>query len=196
PVDGGRRFCEGQRLTVYADAVVVGNGLVPGTDVTRLLRAEHVFVRRLGGWVVVADEYCRTSIPGLFAAGDGCGVSGSAAAILHGQLAGLSVVHELGRLDRAALERAAEPVQRRLKRASGFGQAMGALMALPAPQVETITPDTIVCRCEDVTRAEIDAAGSGGARDMNQLKAWTRCGMGPCQGRSCGDIAAELAALQ
>ena len=59
-----------------------------------------------------------------------------------------------------------------------------------------IPPETIVCRCEDVTRAEIDAACDTGARDVNQLKHFTRCGMGPCQGRSCGEAAAELLALR
>jgi bacterioferritin-associated ferredoxin len=65
-------------------------------------------------------------------------------------------------------------------------------MALRPGQVQGIQPETIVCRCEEVTRADIDAACDAGARDMNQLKAWTRCGMGLCQGRNCGDIAGEL----
>lgn len=196
PVDGERRIAAGERRVVHADTVVVGNGLVPGTDVTRMLRARHAFDRKLGGWVVETDANCRTSFAGLYAAGDGCGISGAAAAAQHGVLAGLSVARDLGRLDGAAFEHAALPVRRRLGKAARFGRAMGSLMALPRGQVETIAPDAVVCRCEDVTRAEIDAAVSEGARDMNQLKAWTRCGMGPCQGRTCGDVAAELAALR
>jgi NAD(P)H-nitrite reductase large subunit len=69
---------------------------------------------------------------------------------------------------------------------------MANLMALRSAQVDDIPLETIVCRCEDVTRADIDSACDEGAHDMNQLKAWTRCGMGACQGRMCGDIAAEL----
>lgn len=196
PVDAERRLQAGERHRVKADTVVVGNGLVPGTDVTRLLRAGHTFDRKLGGWVAVTDEHCRTTHPGLYAAGDGCGISGAAAAIHHGALAGLSVAHDLGRMDAASFRREAAKVRSRLAKATKFGRAMGSLMALPAGQVDTISPDTVVCRCEDVTRAEIDAAVASGARDMNQLKAWTRCGMGPCQGRTCGDVAAELAARQ
>ena len=67
-------------------------------------------------------------------------------------------------------------------------------MALRPAQVASIPPNAVVCRCEDVTRAEIDEAYDAGARDVNQLKHFTRCGMGPCQGRMCGDIAAELLA--
>jgi NAD(P)H-nitrite reductase large subunit len=73
---------------------------------------------------------------------------------------------------------------------------MAQLMALRPGHIDSIEPQTIVCRCEDVTRAEIDAACDAGARDVNQLKAWTRCGMGPCQGRTCEDVAAELLAAR
>jgi bacterioferritin-associated ferredoxin len=70
------------------------------------------------------------------------------------------------------------------------------MMALRPDLVSAIAPETVVCRCEGVTRAEIDAALDDGAEDMNQLKQFTRCGMGPCQGRVCGEAAAELVALR
>jgi hypothetical protein len=35
-----------------------------------------------------------------------------------------------------------------------------------------------------------------GAHEVNQVKAWTRCGMGPCQGRSCADVVGALVALR
>ena len=60
-------------------------------------------------------------------------------------------------------------------------------MSLKPELIKTITSETIVCRCEDICRSEIDEAISSGASDMNQLKAWTRCGMGPCQGRTCSE---------
>jgi len=69
---------------------------------------------------------------------------------------------------------------------------MANTMALRTALVDGIAPQTIVCSCENVKRVEIDAACDAGAHDVNQMKAWTRCGMGPCQGRICGDIAAEL----
>ncbi|HJO97639.1 MAG TPA: (2Fe-2S)-binding protein, partial [Rhodospirillales bacterium] len=58
----------------------------------------------------------------------------------------------------------------------------------------TITAETVVCRCEDVTRGEIEETLEAGAFEVNQLKSWTRCGMGPCQGRMCGDTTARLVA--
>lgn len=42
-----------------------------------------------------------------------------------------------------------------------------------------------VCRCEEVTETEILAAIRAGAKTVNEVKRWTRAGMGLCQGRSC-----------
>ena len=73
---------------------------------------------------------------------------------------------------------------------------MARMMALRPALVSAIPPETVVCRCEGVTRAEIEAALDDGAAEMNQLKHFTRCGMGPCQGRLCGEAAAELVAIR
>lgn len=71
---------------------------------------------------------------------------------------------------------------------------MSALTRMRAGLVTSVAPDTIVCRCEDVTRQQIDDAVAAGCGDINQVKAATRCGMGPCQGRMCGDAAASIIA--
>ena len=178
-----------------ADAVTVGHGLVPGTDVTRLLRARHRYAVEQGGWIADADADGRTSVAGLSVAGDGAGIAGAAAAGLHGELAALACAHDLGRLDAAAHARERAGLQSSWRKSARFGRAMAGLMALRDGAVANIAADTVVCRCEDVTRAEIDTAARDGARDMNQLKAWTRCGMGPCQGRTCSDVAGALLAL-
>jgi len=90
------------------------------------------------------------------------------------------------------LKRRIEVARREHERIVGLMGAMANLMALRSAQVAGIADETIVWRCEEVRRGDIDAACDAGAKDMNQLKAWTRCGMGPCQGRLCGDIAGEL----
>ena len=55
---------------------------------------------------------------------------------------------------------------------------------------------TIVCRCEELTRAEVDQAATTGSVTLRALKVATRLGMGPCQGRMCQPaIAHRLAAI-
>lgn len=181
-------------VDLHADAVAVGHGLVPGTDVTRLLRAKHRFHRERGGWIAQADSEGRTSVQGLYIAGDGAGIAGAAAAGAHGEIAALACALDLGAIDASTHKRESAPLAAQWARSARFGHAMAGLMALRDGAVQAIPSDAVVCRCEDVTRGEIDAALRDGARDLNQLKAWTRCGMGPCQGRTCGDVAGALVA--
>lgn len=183
-------------IELRGDAVAVGHGLVPGTDVTRLLRARHRFERERGGWIAESDPDGRTSVAGLYIAGDGAGIAGAAAAGAHGEIAALACALDLGAIEAPRHRRERAPLAAQWTRSARFGHAMAGLMALRDGAVAGIAADTIVCRCEDVTRSEIDTAVRDGARDMNQLKAWTRCGMGPCQGRTCGDVAGALVAAQ
>ena len=199
PCDAAGRPVAGKQRSVVADCIAVGHGLTPSTEITRLLRAEHRYSRQAGGWIAVADQDGRTSRPRLYVAGDGAGIAGAAAAGHHGTLAGLACAIDLGTdlgTDDARLHARVPAARQAHAKAARFGRSMAQLMALRPGHTDSIEPQTIVCRCEDVTRAEIDAACDAGAHDMNQLKAWTRCGMGPCQGRTCADVAAELLAAR
>ena len=180
--------------TFACDSLAVGQGLTPSTEITRLLRARHHFVPGLGGWVAEHDVFGRTTVDGLLVAGDGAGVRGAAAAAIAGELAGLTVAFDLKRFDHATFEADAKRLQRLLARASRFGTAMAEMMAPRMENVDALSPETIVCRCEDIKAAEIETAILGGAATIDQLKAWTRVGMGPCQGRICGETVASLLA--
>ena len=70
------------------------------------------------------------------------------------------------------------------------------LDALYAPPAAILTPadPVIACRCEEVTAGQVRAAARLGATGPNQLKAYLRCGMGPCQGRLCAPTVAALIA--
>jgi bacterioferritin-associated ferredoxin len=56
--------------------------------------------------------------------------------------------------------------------------------------------ETMVCRCEDITRERILACIADGSETLDEIKRVTRAGMGPCQGRTCRLlIAAELSRI-
>ena len=52
--------------------------------------------------------------------------------------------------------------------------------------------DVVVCRCEDVTYGEIVRAIDSGLRTTEEIKRILRCGMGPCQGRTCSRLIAWI----
>lgn len=195
PVDRyGKPQAEGGRV-VPARLLAVGHGLVPALDALALFGVPLHHRPSEGTWAPEVDPDGRTRVSGLYAAGDGTGIRGAGAAALGGRLAGLAVAKDLGAISAERHSSLTSPLRRRLRRADRAGARMARLMTPAIGQVQQVRPDTVVCRCEDVTRAEIDSVFAGGASDLNQLKTRTRCGMGPCQGRVCGPIVAALAAV-
>jgi bacterioferritin-associated ferredoxin len=57
-----------------------------------------------------------------------------------------------------------------------------------------VKDDVIICRCEDVTYGEIARAIDAGLGTTEELKRILRCGMGPCQGRTCMPLIARIIA--
>jgi len=53
---------------------------------------------------------------------------------------------------------------------------------------EAVEEDPYICRCERVKKSEIVDAIRSGVRDMNQLKAMVRAGLGGCNGKTCTDL--------
>jgi thioredoxin reductase/bacterioferritin-associated ferredoxin len=192
PVDRDWRPVGNAERTIAADAVCLGFGLLPSTEVTRLLGAEHRYEPELGGWVPALDASLQTSVPGLFVAGDGAAVRGADAAPPSGELAALGVARRLG--GQGALEQQAAAIAAAWRRSGRFGAAMSALAMPPPGAAAMIDAQATVCRCEGPTRATLDAAIAAGARTLADLKATTRCGMGACGGRICGEAAAMLIA--
>lgn len=197
PVDEAGRPLPGRRSRRFAaDCLAVGHGLVPDTAATRLLRLPHRYRADRGGWVAERDDTLAAPQPRLWLVGEVGGIGGAAVAALQGELAGFAAAHVLGRLDTATYRQRSARLRTALRRADRAGAAMARLMRLREGLVDAIPPETIVCRCEDVTRAELAEAIAAGATDLNQLKQWTRCGMGPCQGRMCGETVATLLAAR
>jgi NADPH-dependent 2,4-dienoyl-CoA reductase/sulfur reductase-like enzyme len=174
-----------------ADLLLLHDGVIPSLQITRALGCRHAWSEVQRCWYPVADPWGQTSVPGILVAGDGAGVGGAAAAELSGQIAGLGVAQALGRLDITGRDAAAAPLRHRRARHLA---ARPMLDVLFAPRPLRLADETTVCRCEEVSAGDIRLAVRDGCGGMNQLKAYTRCGMGPCQGRICGPVAIEVLA--
>lgn len=183
-------------LVLRADAVCVGFGLMPATDVTRLAGATHAHATARGGWHVAVDDDQRCDRPDLFAAGDGAGVAGAAAAPLQGRIAALAAARALGRIDESTYRDVARRIKQERDAAARFGAAMTRIATVADGTLAAIAPATRVCLCEGLTRATIDTAIDDGCTTSSELRTATRCGMGPCGGRLCEDTAARLIALR
>lgn len=171
---------------VEADLLVVGFGFVPNVEITELAGCRHEYVHDVGGWVPVRTARLETTVPGVFAAGDGAGVAGALVAIEEGRIAGITAAEQAGMLRSAEADRRRAPSVERLRSLSGVREALDAMSRVRPGLCELATPETLACRCEEVSIAEVGAALGQGARDLSAIKLLTRLGMGPCQGRNCG----------
>lgn len=178
---------------IEAGVAALNMGFQPETGLTRALGCAQRFATEgpgaeIGRLETVADEDGRTSVPGVFAVGDGAAIGGARVALARGRLAGLAAARELGL---AAPEDGA--ARRDLARALGFQRALWRIFAAPAFDASAIADPTILCRCEEVTAGGLRAAMQDGARSLAALKKATRAGMGRCQGRMCAATIARLA---
>jgi NADPH-dependent 2,4-dienoyl-CoA reductase/sulfur reductase-like enzyme len=179
---------------VAVDTLCVGYGFVPRTQLAQLAGCRLAFAEQRGGWAPEVDEHGRTSVPGVWVAGDGGGVGGAVVAQLQGTLAGLAVARELGALDRRTFNVKRRPLLRKIAWLGRFQAALARMAPLRPGFHALAAADTPVCRCEEVTRAEVEAGIAAGGIDVRTLKVMTRLGMGPCQGQMCWPAAARLIA--
>lgn len=179
------RTAEGREATVPADMLLVHEGVVPNVHAAMALNCAMEWQDDQDCYVPVLDTWGESSQPNVFIAGDGAGIAGAKAAHMRGELAGLRVAEKLGRATAQAMVAEAAPLRRRLGRELALRPFLDALFK-PRPQIFDPSDETVVCRCEEITARDIRAMAATGQPGPNQVKAFTRAGMGPCQGRQCG----------
>jgi NADPH-dependent 2,4-dienoyl-CoA reductase/sulfur reductase-like enzyme len=166
---------QGTRQTqIDCDRLACAYGLVPNTIPGTALGCD--VAETDGVLAIVVDDFQATTQQGIYAAGECTGVGGMELSAVEGRIAALAAIGN------AADARALFAERERYRR---FAAKMHTAFALD-PQLRGLaTADTVMCRCEDVSFGEV--AQHRGWRDA---KLHTRCGMGPCQGKICGEAAA------
>lgn len=179
---------DGQTGAADASGLFVHDGVIPNAQLLRALRVPIAYDRSAAAWKPTADP-ATGRIDGtnwLYAAGDCAGIAGWQAASAKGAAAATAALTDASgstsRLNRIRLARARalRPLLERLYP--------------PARAFAEIADDVVICRCEEATAGDIRQAAKLGAQGPNQLKAFSRAGMGPCQGRMCAMTAAAILA--
>ncbi|OZI25012.1 FAD/NAD(P)-binding oxidoreductase [Bordetella genomosp. 7] len=190
-VEGVQAIIAGAPHDIACDALAVGHGLRSETQLADLLDCAFDFDAVQRAWLPRRDADGRSSVPGVYLAGDGAGIGGAIVAEIAGERAALAMLADQGiDIDRARVRTLARRQARWSRFRGGLDQAFAAPSAGAA-----CTDDVIVCRCEEIRAGALRAAARDYAiDDLNRLKALTRVGMGLCQGRMCQAGAAELLA--
>ena len=183
-VDQEWRPIKGTEEVESVDLLCVGYGFFPSHEIFRFLGCSFVYDENQGGFKVEKDQWGETSVPGIFAAGDGTGVTGSYSAIAQGALAGLKVAFLHGNLNELQLRNLAKSYFRELSNRNRFQKALNHMFDVRPGIYELADDQTIICRCESVKKSGIDSVIES-TSDISVVKAYTRAGMGLCQGRNC-----------
>lgn len=194
-VDRDWRVVPGSERGVDVDVLCIGYGFVSSIELPRLLGCAFDHDENLGGHVLSRDEWLRTTVPGVYAAGDGAGVEGSYVAIDEGTIAGIAAALDSGSLNHERAGGLAAAARRRIARRRALAAATNRLYRVGPGIYELASADTIVCRCEVVPAAAV-ATAIDATDDINVVKAFTRAGMGPCQGRNCQRHIAAMIAIR
>jgi thioredoxin reductase len=185
----------GSEREIACDVLAVNYGFTANSELAAMAGAKMRFDALAGGWIPEADAFGRTSIAGVFVAGDGSGLRGAIVAGAQGQIAGAAAAQSASGNDgalRSSLRRSF--TQRR--QAEGFQVAVRETLRLPAQIWRLASDDTVVCRCENISCGQIREVFSAGHKSLNAVKRNVRAGMGWCGGKICLRTVAALAELE
>jgi NADPH-dependent 2,4-dienoyl-CoA reductase/sulfur reductase-like enzyme len=184
----------GRTHTMDAALLLLHLGIIPGLHLPQAAECEMSWDDAQQCWVPRVDPWGQSSRDRIYIVGDGAGIEGATAARFSGQLAGLQVACETGYLDSTQRDQLAAPIRKARNRHRLIRPFLDALYRIPESNLNP--PDeTMVCRCEEISAGEIREVVQAGCIGPNQVKAFTRCGMGPCQGRMCADTVAWIIAM-
>lgn len=198
------------------DTLVLAIGTAPVIELLDVAGVEIVFGAGRGGHVPALDADGRTSMPGIFAAGDCAGIHA-------GKTADAGIAAEEGRRAAAAACAALtagdghtvwQPVTMRQTIAAQDDVA-AIRAAWVSAAIAVANSETHLCQCEEVSLPDLlgvrpprylprdqapmlvrdlTSLAEDGLISQDQIKRLTRAGMGPCQGRRCREqVAAVLA---
>lgn len=172
------------------DAVAMGWHLRPETQIADLARASFAFEPRTRQWLPEIDGDGRASVSGLYLAGDGAKILGARSAEVTGELAALAALADMGHAVDNDRRRHLRAMRARYVR---FAEGLAKAFPWPHQFVADTADSTVVCRCEGGTAGTLRASVSEAfATETNRAKAFSRVGMGRCQGRYCGNASAEI----
>ncbi len=191
----------GRGMELSCDLLVVHDGIIPAIELAHCAGLALEWRESDASWRPKTSQDGKAQMaagPALTSgpcririSGDARQIGGADAAVAHGRHAAKAILAELGRASVrppvGAADQTATDVQRTMAARPFIDAAFPLGLAAQLPD-----DTTIVCRCEEITAGSLRTSIHGGATDMNLIRGVTRCGMGPCQGRSCAVTLARL----
>lgn len=192
-IDGEQRVTgiHWDKQQIACDAVAFAHALRSETQLADLLGCEFAWSELNRAWLPERDAAGRSSVAGVYLAGDGAGIMGADAAQMAGERAALALLTDTGI---AIDQRRGPALEQQLAGIQRFRHGLETAFPFPEKWAASAPDELILCRCEEVSVGEVRAVVDEGHWEVNRVKAHCRVGMGRCQGRMCGLAAAEIIA--
>lgn len=195
--DQCQRVCfkhSAKQKTIESELLLTHFGVIPHIWLTQSADCKHQWDDSQQCWRPEHDEWGNTSIEGILVAGDGAGINGARSAEHAGRLAGLEALNALDIISQTERDNRAIKDRKWMRDERHIRPFLEKYYQIPKKLLATPDNETIVCRCEEITAGEVRQAVREGHDNTNQVKFFTRCGMGPCQGRQCSNAVAHIVA--
>ena len=189
-----RYLHRGVEKEVETKLLLVHDGVIANTHITTAAGCAHNWDKQQAAWIPRRNTLGQTSCKNLWMLGDGAGIAGADAAVLQGRIMARAIAMKLdlsppygehqNRADLQALSRIT--ILRRF-----LDRQYAPVAAFSNPPDETM-----ICRCEAIKAVEIRTLARSGCMGPNQLRAFSRAGMGPCMGRQCGGAISRIMAAE
>ena len=192
--DGTGRAVPGSERAISCDILAINFGFTCNSELPHMAGVTSTYAPERGGWVPQTDRYGATRVAGIFVAGDGAGLRGAWVAAAEGTVTGAAAANHANRhRSTRTLEKELHGAFVEIARHSRFQEAVRESLRLPAGVWSWADDETLVCRCEGVTRGRLRQAFEDGHHSLDAAKRNTRAGMGWCGGRTCLQAVAAFA---
>lgn len=183
--------------TLKTDLLLVHDGVIPNTHLAVAAGCKMHWDGLQRCWRPTLSKTSESTVSGLYIAGDAAGIGGAELAVLQARKIAREIAagstHRRGQSAAPHGTPRPDDDERRIARLSGLRRFLDHYYT-PSFDVKTLDRQTLICRCENITAAELETVAGHGCTGPNQAKAFCRVGMGPCMGRQCGNNVTELLA--
>ena len=174
------------------DCICLGYGFNSSNNMLRYLNCRHDYNSELNCLVTFRYDDFQTTVKDIYAIGDCVKISGAQVAELEGNISGYNVAESLGYKIVPEYLKEKNLCKIKLQKLEKFQNNLWKLYKSNNYNLANLNNEVEICRCEGIKYSTLNNALENGFTSISELKLKTRVGMGPCQGRYCGQIVLDI----
>ncbi|MDG2265346.1 MAG: FAD-dependent oxidoreductase, partial [Candidatus Marinimicrobia bacterium] len=174
------------------DCICLGYGFNSSNNMLRYIDCKHDYKSDSNSLVTCRHDDFQTTVKDIYAIGDCVQINGAQVAELEGILSGYNVAESLGYDIKSEAFEEKKICKRKLRKLKTFQDNLWKLYKTNNNNLAFLDKDVEICRCECIKYSTLENALENGFTSISDLKLKTRVGMGPCQGRYCGQIVLDI----